>query len=194
MVGYTLLVVAVSVTLGMMTLALIPMTSPDHERGPKDDIRLIVTFMIARRTGGADRVWPAYNGKNFVLSVVATNDLDRRRRENLELLFPRSGYPEGLALDAYDDVNKSSLRTRRFPRLTEIAGRRNTHPMYRITEHDEKHGTPIMAVRVSDGVIIGYSSGEVRLHDRSELELGADEPIHFGDKAKSDLLRCLSEE
>ena len=129
-----------------------------------------------------------------MLSVVATYDLDKRRRQNLEMLWPTSGYPAGLPREAYDAVTSETLHAERFPHLTEIAGRRNADPRWRITPEEEKRGTPILAVPAPDGAYVCFSGGDVRYLLREELGLEDDEPIRFGDEAKSDLLRCLSDE
>ena len=163
--------------------------------GPRADLKNLVTFVIARRTGKTSGAWPAYEGKNFVLSVVASKDIDLRRRENLEVLFPVSGLPAGFGPEDYEVVTKQSLETQRFPHLTEVAGRRNMDPAWRITEEGEQEGTPLMAVVMPGaGVLIGFSGGDVRLYEPEELGLRPGEPVRFGDEAKSDLLRCLSDQ
>ncbi len=142
----------------------------------------------------ADGAWPPYDGKNFVLSVVATSELEWRRRSRLDILFPTSGIPDDVGPEDYAAITHDTLRSRRFPHLTQIAGRRNTYPKWRTTVGWEDEGTPLFAVRYQDGVVVAYSDGEVCFHARAELGLAPDEPIRFGDAAKSDLLRCLSEE
>lgn len=187
------LIVGVLVT---MIVTLTPQIGggPGGRGGVRDNARSILLFMIDRRTGEGGGGWPAYSGKNFVLSVVATKDLDIRRRENLEILFGEGGIPDDIDIRDYEAINRDSLKHQRFSPLTHFAGRRNADPRYRITEQEEQMGTPLIAIRHRDGVIVGYSGGDVRFHDREELGLDDDEPIVFGDSSRSDLLRCLSDE
>jgi hypothetical protein len=189
--------VGVVVVLGLLVVlvaALVPTIHNGHEprSKSKDNIRTMLTLMIGRRAekpGG----WPAYTGKNFILSLVATNQLDRRNKHNLEVLWPprMSEASERLPPDAYAEVTKASLKTRRFPHLTGYAGRCTP-----ITPEEEKRGTPLIAdLTHPDGVIIGYSNGAVRFLEWEDLDMAPPEgPLIIGPKSKHPILRLLSDE
>ena len=163
-----------------------------------DNLRSIVVLMISRRTRPDGYGYPAFSGKNFILSLVATGQLDRRNPTNLEVLWPPSQLSKFRALpdDAYAAVTKESLGERRFAHLTGYVGRRNADEDARIIVQNEKLGTPLVAdVSQPDGVIIGWSNGAVRLHDWEELGMEPpDGPVVVGLKSEHPILRLLSDE
>jgi hypothetical protein len=165
----------------------------------KDNIKTLITLMLARRIGRVGSGWPAYSGKAFVLYVVATGDLDRRRAENLEILFSPADKAHSLARVGtvrYEDVTKVALKKGTFDLsgLTSYAGRRNAERGMQITSDLLKEGTPIIAdLSFDDVAVVGFSSGDVRVLTRKELGLGPKDPIVVGDKAKSEILRVLSD-
>ncbi len=164
-------------------------------RASMDNIRTLLVFMIARRTGKVTGGWPRYNGKNFVLSVVATNDLDRRRAENLELLFSPGGPTARPDPKRFREITKLSLKEGNFQDCTSYAGRRNMNRDWLITPDQEKRGTPLIAdLHFDDVAIVGFSSGAVQVMTREQLGLGPDDPIVVGDKSKSEILQALSDE
>jgi len=165
----------------------------------KDNIRSMITLMIARRTERTTGGYPPYSGKNFVLSLVATNQLDRRNDQNMEILF--SPGDKNLSLEKadkklYKEINKKALkRGDDFSTLTSYAGRRNADMEFLITPSQEKMGTPMIAdLSFPDVAIVGFSNGAVREMTRKELGLEKDDPIAVGDESKSVLLQKLSDQ
>ncbi len=190
-------VLAVVVVLGLIPVLvaeLMPTITNGH--GPRsksrDNIRTMLTLMIGRRSE-SPAGWPAYTGKNFILSLVATNQLDRRNERNLEVLWPPRLLKqfEALPPDAYDEVTKANLKSRRFPHLTGYAGRCTP-----ITAEEERSGTPLIAdLTHPDGVIIGYSNGAVRLLEWDELDMAPPQgPLVIGPRSRHPVLRMLSDE
>ena len=163
----------------------------------KDNIRSLLILHVARGTQASDGPRPRLHGKNFILSLVATDALDRRNPKDLDMLWPPS-MPglEALDIAAYDAVTLDSLRTRRFPHLTGYAGPRQGVDPHAVTAKQEGQGTPLIAdLTLSGGIIIGWSNGTV-----TYLELDEGEPTHpdgrlvVGPQAKNDVLRMLSDE
>ncbi len=165
----------------------------------KDNIRTLLTLMIARRTMKVRAGWPRYSGKRFVLSVLATGDVDRSNPKNLEIFFSpgdkqrsvkKAGGP-----DAYKGITKQALREGKLPvaHLTSYAGRRNLEREHVVTPAEEKAGTAVIAdLSFPDIAIVGFTNGAVRTMTRKQLGLGPEDPIVVGDKSKSELLRSLS--
>jgi hypothetical protein len=130
-----------------------------------------------------------------VLALVAHKLIDIRNPDNLEVFFcPQQGssvhVPTG---EAYERVTKDALTWRRFPELTDFAGRRNDEPAYVLDDEAETGNEPILACRYGGGVIVGFDDGRVRVVDREDLGLGPDEEIVFGEASTSPLLRKLSD-
>lgn len=161
----------------------------------KDNIRSILVLLIARRSGAVAGRWPRYSGKNFVLGIVASRDLDIRSAENRELLFSPAGPKARPGKRRFEEVTKASLKEAgAFSALTHYAGRRNANREFLITPDQEAQGTPLLADLHFDGIaIVGFSTGEVRVMDRKALGLGPKDPIICGDDSKSELLQKLSD-
>ncbi len=162
-----------------------------------DNIRSMITLMIARRIGMRVGGYPPYSGKAFILSLVATGDLDRRNASNLEILFSPGDKTLSLAKEGaeiYKDVTKASLKQGMdCSKLTSYAGRRNSEREYLVTSDQEKVGTALIAdLSFPDMAIVGFSDGSVKTMTRKELGLGPDDPIVAGDASNSDLLKKLS--
>ena len=164
----------------------------------KDNLRSIVTLMIARRMGRSTGGYAPYSGKNFVLSLIATNLLDRRTPQNLEILFSPADRALSLAkvgLEPYKEITKKSLKAGMdFHALTSYAGRRNGERDWVITPDSEKVGTALVAdLSFPDMALVGFTNGSVRAMDREALGLGPEDPIVVGDDSKSEILRALSD-
>jgi hypothetical protein len=161
----------------------------------QDSLRALVTMMLARRTVPKDGAWPSLDGRSFVLWSVAEGDVDPRDPQSLEVLFAGRPVPRGIGPRDYAGVTPASLQTQRFPKLTNLAGRRNADPDARITPEEELRGTPMLAyLGYPDVAVVAFSDGAVRTLDRKALGLPPQEPIRAGPSSRSPLLRLLSEE
>jgi hypothetical protein len=164
----------------------------------KDNIRTLIMLMISRRTATVSGGYPRYSGKNFILSLVATNQLDRRNKANLEVLFSPADKKFSLkkaGVEAFKDVTKLSLKEGKmsFSNLTSYAGRRNGERAWMVTPDQEKVGTPLVAdLSFPDVAIVGFTNGSVKTMTRKELGLSPDDAIIAGDHSKSELLQKLS--
>jgi hypothetical protein len=142
--------------------------------------------------------WPPYDGKNFVLSLVSTRALDPRNRNELRVLFGARPDLELPDATAYAGLTSESLRTQRHPGLTDLAGRRNTDPRYRLSDvakaaSEVLAAEPLLARAVGCGVLVGFADGSARPLTRQDLGLAPADPLVFGDDSASPLLRQLSD-
>lgn len=200
-----LVVMAIIGLLAGMVAALVPWVQENaRQTKSKQNVKSLVTFMLGRRTGKVSGGWPRYNGKNFTLSVIATKDLDIRRKENLEILF--SPGDQELILDdtdlkRYEDINKKSLKDGDFHELTSYAGRRNDESEHRINSDDESKGALIICdddfggLHHPDGLICGYTGGDVRFKDWEEFDMVQPDPRNpdefLGDAASHEDLQHM---
>jgi hypothetical protein len=162
----------------------------------REQMRYLLKLFLSTPRSAPGAPWPALDGKNFLLWIVAVDQLDRTTDGTLRQLFSPADrqcvYP-GLA--AYAAVTHESLRTTRHPRLTSYAGRRNAQREHSITAAELAEGAALIAdLSFHDGALIGYSDGSVRWLTRRELCLGPHDPIVAGDASRSPLLRRLSSE
>lgn len=182
-----------------LLVAYVGLTTPDRQhpdRPPRPvcinnarNLALILS-MLAERRG-----WPPYGGRNFVLSLVANRSIDIRNPDNLPIFFCPNGHEAGNAPERadYEKVTKEALAWRRFPRLTDFAGRRNDETEYALKGDESDADEPILACRWHDGVVVGFGNGRARYLDRDDLGLAPEEPIVFGAGSSSALLRKLSD-
>jgi len=168
-----------------------------HKARAKDNIRTLVTLMLARRTQSVRGGWPPFGGKSFVLSVVAYGDLDARKPGDTAILFsPNVPESARAPAEAYKEVTVGALKEGRDWSkllLTTYAGRRNDERDHLITPDQERIGAILVAdLSFDDVVIAGYSNGVVKELTRADLGLGPDDPFTVGDEARSEELRNLS--
>lgn len=153
-----------------------------------------LTMLIAMR---ADRrgTWPPWNGKRFVLSVVAYGDVKLEKPEYVQVFFGDYRKPGALPeASAYSDITEESLTTLPVAGLTSYAGRRNAEARYRLPAGEAPH-VPILAdLSLPDLAIVGFASGRVQVLERDELGLAPEDPIVVGDESRSGILRALSGE
>ena len=153
--------------------------------------------------------WPPYDGKNFILSLVALKLVDIRNPDNLAIFF--SPGDEWITLDKatperFSDVTKQALKSGQdFHELTSYAGRRNADRDYHITSDRMKMVVPIIcdddegALHHPDGLVMGFTDGAAKFVEWEDLEMAppedANDPEPFlGDNATVEKLRALSSE
>jgi prepilin-type N-terminal cleavage/methylation domain-containing protein len=196
----------ISVLVSMVVVLIPTIQEKANQTKSKDNVKSMITLMLAKRTGKISGGWPRYSGKNFILSLVANNQLDRRNKQNLEILFS-PGDPlytiELVDLDRYKDVTSAALKNETdFHELTSYAGRRNGDREHLITSDDEKRGVLIVCddddgpLHHTDGIVAGYTNGAVRFIEWEELDMAAPEdarnPAPFlGDDASNPELQHM---
>ena len=198
-----LVVMGIISVLVSMVVVLIPMVQEKSRQSKStDNVKSMLTHMVSRRTSRGG--WPRYNGKNFVLSLVATNQIDRRNKMNLEMLFSPGDVLyklEDVDLDRYKDITKKALKNATdFHELTSYAGRRNDERDFLITPDQESLGTIIICddddgpLHHPDGIVAGYSNGGARFLEWEDLDMSppedADNPDEFlGDAGEGELMK-----
>jgi hypothetical protein len=173
----------------------------------RGNVRGIVSLLVER--GRSPRGWPRYDGKNFVLSLVAFNLVDRRNRANLEIFFSPGDRKHALARVAarrYDEIDRESLEDGDFHELTSYAGRRNRGEAHRLPDDvpDDAAGNARMIVCDDDdgplhqpaGLWVGFTDGSVRVLEWEDVQISPpedpDDPQPFqGEAAAVDALRAL---
>jgi prepilin-type N-terminal cleavage/methylation domain-containing protein len=193
----------ITVLVGAVVVVIPRVLESSRQTQSINNVRNMLDLMINRQV---KKGWPIYSGKNFVLSLVAYGEIDRRNKQNLEVFFsPGDRHFELQRVDPerYGEINSTSLKNGDFHELTSYAGRRNAEKDYRITADAEARGVAIIsdddegAVHHPSGLILGYTNRNVRLMEWEELGISPpadkDSPEPFlGDSAATDELRALS--
>jgi prepilin-type N-terminal cleavage/methylation domain-containing protein len=199
-----LVVMGIISVLVSMVVVLIPnLQERSRQTKSKDNVKSMITLMLGRAT---EKGWPRYSGKNFVLSLVATGQIDQRNSQNLEILFSPGDTLYSLEAadrDRYADVNKKKLKAGDdFHELTSYAGRRNGDREYLITPDQLKMGTMVMCddddgpLHHPDGIVAGYTNGAVKFLEWEDLDMvkpeDPDNPDEFlGDASGHEILQKL---
>lgn len=173
-------------------------------RKSQANVSNMLQLYLGRGTG-AD--WPRYNGKNFVLSLVATGQIDPRNPHNLETLYSPGDVLYKLDLvevERYKDITKADLRKGTDNHdLTSYAARRNAEREHLITPDQMKMGTLVLCddddgpLHHPAGLVTGWSNGAARFMEWNELGILApedkDNPDPFlGEAASTNELRKVS--
>ncbi len=170
----------VLVASAVLVVVVIPnMQEHDRQVRSADNVRHLATMLVLHKTTTGR--WPPYSGKNFVLSLVATGQIDRHDPHSLAILF--SGADNLTRLERVD-IGRYALVTAEalangtdFSDLTSYAGRRNAEEAHRIAPGEEKEGTILLcddddgALHHREGIVVGYSDGTARFLTWSELGL-----------------------
>ncbi len=173
-----LVVMGIISVLVSMVVVLVPFI---QERGKRtksaDNVRTLGLYFVG---GGAglEKPWPKYNGKNFVLWLVASNKIDRRDEKQLqilfspgdaELVFPGKKEYESLTLESLKNSNPDYLK------LTSYAGRRNAEREHVLDASEQSKGAPIMCdddtgpLHHKDGLVVGYVNGQAKFVEWADL-------------------------
>lgn len=202
-----LVVMGIISVLVSMVVVIIPMiTERSRQTESKDNVKALLTHFVGRVSSKGIRGWPPYNGKNFVLSLVATRQLKVLNKEgkvlkqNVKILFSPGDTlynQDRVDYERYKDVNKTALKNgTNFEELTSYAGRRNAEREHMITPSQMGEGTIVIcddddgALHHPDGLVAGYSGGNVQFMEWEEFEMlppdDPDNPEEFlGDAASS---------
>ncbi|MDJ0976143.1 MAG: prepilin-type N-terminal cleavage/methylation domain-containing protein [Planctomycetota bacterium] len=204
-----LVVMGIISVLVSMVVVVVPMV---QERGNRtksvDNLRSLALIMNTRATEkGGWKTYP-FSGKNFTLGPLAYGELDRRNKQNLEILFsPGDQYYgiEEVDLERYKQVTKDALRrgNEGFEEMTSYAGRRNGDKDFRITQDDVSRGVMILCdddegpIHHKAGFVAAYTNGAARFHEWADFDLiEPDDPKRpdpwLGDDAKHPDLEALS--
>ena len=149
---------------------------------------------------GLSKPWPKYNGKRFILWLVATNTIDRASPDALAILFSAGDRTRGVEKAggpaAYQRVTLDSLRSESadLGGLTSYLGRRNGEKAHMLTAAELERGAPIIAdLSFPDGAIVGFTGGAVKWMTREDLGIAPGQPIAPGEASPSEILRAFAD-
>ena len=178
-----LVVMAIISVLATMVVVVVPMIQEKAKQTKsKANVGDLVKFYQAAECG-LSKPWPGFNGKNFVLWLVAYNHIDRRRTQNLDVLFSPgdTNYTKDKVPDKlWETVTPEALKSEGhedFKQLTSYAGRRNREKLHMLTSSELSKGAIILCddddgpLHHAKGLVVGYSGGDVRFMEWSDLNL-----------------------
>jgi prepilin-type N-terminal cleavage/methylation domain-containing protein len=179
-----LVVMGIISVLVSMVVFVVPMIQENTRRTKSsDNVQQMIKYYIADGAG-VSKPWPAFNGKNFVLWLVATGKIDRRDDKQLQALFSPgdTNYSwDGAGVKSYAAITKESLRTENSEllKLTSYAGRRNATDGHKLTPDELSKGALCIcddddgALHHPKGLVIGYVSGAAKFVAWDELDMSA---------------------
>jgi hypothetical protein len=156
---------------------------------------LVSLFKSYKPQEGAPQ-WPALDGKNFVVWLVAVGQLEKGNEGPLKMLFsPADKNVKFPGAAAYAELTPEALTTQRFAKLTTYAGRRNSEKELAINAWSPPATTALLAdLSFPDGALVAFLDGKVKYLNRKELGLAPTDPLVAGPASKSPLLQTLSTE
>jgi prepilin-type N-terminal cleavage/methylation domain-containing protein len=195
----------ITVLVGAVVVVIPRVLESSRQTQSINNVRNMLDLMLTRQI---KRGWQPYNGKNFVLYLVAAGEINRENKQNLEVFFSPGDELYKLASVAdpsarYGEINTNSLKTGDFHELTSYAGRRNAERDYLITPERQSRGVPIISddddgpLHHPSGLIMGYTNRNVRLMEWEDLGIAPPADVNnpealLGDSATSEELRALS--
>jgi hypothetical protein len=156
---------------------------------------LVSLFRSYKPKAGAPQ-WPALDGKNFVVWLVAVGQLEQGNEGPLKMLFsPADKALKFPGAAAYAAITPEALARERFPKLTTYAGRRNGAQGLAITPQSPPATTALLAdLSFEGGALVAFLDGKVKYLTRKDLGLAPTDPLVAGPASKSPLLQTLSAE
>ena len=204
-----LVVMAIISVLATMVVVMVPkIQEKARQTKSKANVSDLVKFYQLAEVG-LSRPWPGLNGKNFVLWLVASNQIDRRRKQNLEILFSPGDNNYKMAdvqEKEWDAVTLDALKSEGhddFKHLTSYAGRRNREKQHMLTSSELLKGALIICddddgpLHHANGLVMGWSGGDVRFMEWADLNMGPptdekDPQGLLGDNSPNDELKHMS--
>jgi prepilin-type N-terminal cleavage/methylation domain-containing protein len=193
----------ITVLVGAVVVVIPRVLESSRQTQSINNVRNMLDLMINRQV---KRGWQPYNGKNFVLYLVATGEIDARNKQNLETFFSPGDELYKLSKidpERYKEINPTSLKSGDYHELTSYAGRRNAEKDFLITPDRQSMGVPIISddddgpLHHPGGLIMGFTNRSVSLREWEDLGIAPpenkDSPEPFlGDSGASEELRALS--
>jgi prepilin-type N-terminal cleavage/methylation domain-containing protein len=204
-----LVVMGIISVLVSMVVFVVPMIQERTRRTKSsDNVGGLIKYYIADGAG-VSKAWPPFNGKNFVLWLVAKNKIDRRDDKQLQILFSPGDqwmtWEKAGGIKAYEKLNLDSLarENSELLKLTSYAGRRNAEKEHLITSDEMSKGTLCICddddgpLHHKDGLVIGYVNGAAKFVDWDDLGMGppadSNDPAGIlGDQSPNDDLKHMS--
>jgi prepilin-type N-terminal cleavage/methylation domain-containing protein len=202
-----LVVMSIIVVLASAVAVVIPLVLKNQKKTEcVNHVRNMMDMMFSEFAVG-HKGWPKYNGKNFVLALIAANAIDPENKRGLETFFCPGDSKFNLQsadVARYLEIkkNKTSLKGQDYHELTSYAGRRNADDRYAIDQRVIDKGKPIICddddgkPHHPDGIVIGNADRSIRLEEWDDLGLAEpdeDEPEPFlGDVSPNKDLEAMS--
>jgi prepilin-type N-terminal cleavage/methylation domain-containing protein len=198
----------ISVLVSMVVFVVPTIQERTRQTKSKDNVRGMLQYFIAAEVG-LSKPWPPYNGKNFVLWLVAANKIDRRDDKQLQILFSPGDmtnytFEKAGGIKAYEGITLDTLKTENpdLLQLTSYAGRRNKEREHGLTS-DELSRNPVVIcddddgpVHHKDGLVIGYAGGDSRFVEWADLGMSPPDPNNpegtLGDSSPNEELKHMS--
>jgi len=207
--GVLLIEVLVVVGTVVVLLGAVATTVPRAQEKARriESINNVRSMAILLSERSIRKSFPPYDGKNFVLSLVAYRIVDIRNPENLQIFFSPGDVLYTLdraTPERFKEVTPQALRAESdFHELTSYAGRRNADRDYLITVDRLKMVVPMICddddgpLHHLDGLVMGYTDGSAKFVEWQDLGIPRpeepDDPEPFlGDEAWTDSLRALA--
>lgn len=174
-----LVVMGIIVTLMGMVVVIVPHVLKKARRAESlSNVRSLAQLLSDRSISSG---WPRYDGKRFVLSLVAHRIIDVRNPDNVELLYSPGDFwytSELSPLELYREITPQALRAGvDVHTLTSYAGRRNATREHLITPDRLNQTVPILCddddgpVHDPDGLVMGFTDGGARFYEWGELDM-----------------------
>ena len=178
-----LVVMAIISVLATMVVVVVPMIQEKAKQTKsKANVSSLISFYTAYGCG-LEKPWPSFNGKNFVLWLVASNQIDRRREQNLDVLFSPGDQHytrEKTSTKDWEGITMAALKSEGhddFRKLTSYAGRRAKEKAHELTADELSKGALIICddddgpLHHPKGLVMGYSGGDVRFQSWTDLDV-----------------------
>ena len=203
-----LVVLSIIAVLASMVVMVVPFIREKAKRTKSvDNVRQMIQFYIGSGVG-LEKAWPGYNGKDFVLWLVATNKISRDDNDSLAILF--SPGDQNYTLEnaggkaAFKDLTKAMLGTgnQNLLKLTSYAGRRNREREHILSSSEQQKNGIILCddddgdLHHKDGLVCGFVSGSAKFLEWSDLDMSPpdakDPKGMLGDNSPNEQLKHMS--
>jgi prepilin-type N-terminal cleavage/methylation domain-containing protein len=200
-----LVVLSIIAVLASMVVVAVPMIRERSKRTKSTDNVRSMLLLFTSAGVGIERKWPKFNGKDFVLWLVATNQISKNDAKALEVLF--SPGDEDLAFPGqapYKEFNLPQLGTsnQNNLKLTSYAGRRNAEKEHVLSAAAQQDNAMCIcdddegSLHHKNGLICGYVGGGARFVEWSDLNMSPPDPTEpgnvLGDNSPNDELKHMS--
>ena len=174
----------ISVLVSMVVFVVPMIQEKTRQTKSVDNVRGMLLYYTGAGAG-LSTGWPPYNGKNFVLWLVAKNHIDRRDDKQLQILFSPGDtsnytFEKAGGIKAYEALTLNSLQTENpdLLKLTSYAGRRNKEKEHALTASELSKNAIVMCddddgpLHHPKGIVVGYSGGAAKFVEWADLGMG----------------------
>ncbi len=203
-----LVVMGIISVLVSMVVVVVPFIREKGKRTKSiDNVRTMLLYYTGSGAG-LERSWPGYNGKDFVLWLVATNKISKEDDKQLAILFSPGDedytFEKTGGRPAYKDLTKAMLGTgnQNLLQLTSYAGRRNKEREHILNAAEQQRNAICVcddddgALHHKDGIVCGYVGGAAQFIEWSDLNMSPPDTVEpkgmLGDNSPNEDLKHMS--